>query len=447
MYAIVSSKKTSEQWQKAVLSLRDKYAAKWQDKIHVIQFEDDVKGALPELRRLRPSFCCFLAIYSECSEQFVRSIHSLTREIDPSNPYTDTLWGILTGQEEEDVICTIHQDPLRVRRVLGGTSLNLGKFESGVWYSEGEQGVAFRKKLGSETVSKESCPPDATIDIVAELSSDRDEQNDKGVDMIITSGHATEHDWSIGYSFPSGKLIPLDGNLVGLTLKGEVAPVQCNKNPKIYSACGNCLMGHITEKNCMALAWMHSANVVQMTGYINPTWYGYAGWGIHNYFIDQPGMMTFAESFFANQQSLMVKLNKEYSKCFPKGGDSTLTKDRMTRDYKGLDYDKDSVAFYGDPAYESRLVINRDEWNYIITLTELHSAGISPGWSKRQITVRSKRSGSFHRPPLYIFPCTMSEFKVIEGEAIINCRFILLPLEGKEYSADQEFTAIFAVKL
>ena len=445
MYAVVCSKATNEQWGKAIECLRAKHNAVWGDKVDVIRYNHDVKEALPELQRLRPSYSCFVAVHSECSEQFVRSIHSLTREIDVSNPYTDTLWGILTGQEESDVIRTIQQDALHVKRILGGTGVNLKKFQSGVWYSEGDQGVAFRKKLGSTETVKESCPPDATACIVAELSSNRDEENDKGVDMIITSGHATEQDWSIGYSFPSGKLVPVDGNMYGKTLKGDMLPVKHRNNPKVYSACGNCLMGHITEKNCMALAWMHTSNVVQMTGYINSTWFGYAGWGIHTYFIDNPGMMTFAESFFANQQSLLAKLHREYHQFAGEDGVPS-GKPTLTRECAGLLYDKDSVAFYGDPAYESRLVTKQDEWSYNVTVTKLDPVDVSTGWSKWQIKVRTKRDGSFSRPPVYIFPCTVSEYKVIKGEAVINCRFILLPLAG-HYTADKEFIVEYGVKL
>ncbi|XP_065900433.1 uncharacterized protein [Dysidea avara] len=472
MYAIVCSKKTKEQWHKAVRCLHDKYNVIWPGKVRVIKYDDSVEQALPELQRLRPSYCCFVAIHSECSRSFVRSVHSVTRKIDPSNPFTDTLWGILTGQEEDDVVFAVQQvqDSLCVSRVLGGTGVNLKKFESGVWYSEGEQGVAYRKKLGSAEACKESCAPDATGDIVAELSSDRDEKNDKGVDMVITSGHATEHDWNIGYNFRSGQLIPMDGNICGLTVNGDVIPVQCRKKPKIYSACGNCLMGHISEKNCMALAWMHSANVIQMTGYIVETWFGYAGWGVHKYFINNPGMMTFAESFFANQQSLITKLHKDYpefcdksvgeansvyKKCF---NTKATARKEMTRECSGLLYDQDSLAFYGDPAYEARIAIKKEEWDYDISIMELDPAGLSPGWSKWELKVKTVCHGSFEcpipddkttsfgRPPVFVFPCSMRDFKVLEGEAVINCRFILVSVFGN-YTPGKEFKVVFAVQL
>jgi len=43
---------------------------------------------------------------------------------------------------------------------------------------------------------------------------------------------------------------------------------------------GNCPMGRIRDKQSMALAWMGSAGVNQMIGYIVSTWYGKGGWGI-----------------------------------------------------------------------------------------------------------------------------------------------------------------------
>ena len=71
-------------------------------------------------------------------------------------------------------------------------------------------------------------------------------------------------------------------------------------------------MGHIVDENSMALAWMHSASVVQMTGYIVSTWFGYGGWGVNTYLCEEPGAMTFSEAFFANQQALLYTLHSKY---------------------------------------------------------------------------------------------------------------------------------------
>ena len=56
-------------------------------------------------------------------------------------------------------------------------------------------------------------------------------------------------------------------------------------------------MGHIDDQQAMALAWLKSGGVRQMLGYTVPTWYGYAGWGCLDYFVEQPGRYDFAEAF------------------------------------------------------------------------------------------------------------------------------------------------------
>jgi len=135
-------------------------------------------------------------------------------------------------------------------------------------------------------------------------------------------------------------------------------------------------MGHISDEHCMALGWMHSANVVQMTGYVEPTRFGYGGWGVHKYFINNPGSMSFAEAFFANQQSLVHELHSKYGqdadntlddhssvylRCF---NTSASARKNISRDCSGLIYDKDNIAFYGDPAWRAQLEVNLAVYDY-----------------------------------------------------------------------------------
>lgn len=454
MYAVVSSAVTCEKWKKPIDDLFSKYDKAWPGRVKIVQHDGDLSGALPELQKLRPSFCCFVAMHTECSSDFVRSVHMLTRRIDPTNAYTDTVWGILTGGCEDDVLFSICQkSPLVVRRVMGGTVVNLSKCESGLWYSEGEQSVVFKKRRGCSDVLKEECPPDATEELAMELCKSRSIEHDEGVDMMVTSGHATESDWNIGYSFKSGQFVPRNGLLYGLTLDNRFIPIANNGSPKIYSAAGNCLMGHIDGDNCMALAWMHSAGIVQMTGYIVPTWFGYAGWGVHKYFFNNPGTMNFSEAFFANQQSLLAKLETEYPDALD---EEQFTGVNRSSECMGLLHDQDKVAFYGDPAYDARLLHAESEVDYTTTLSQLNADTLPPRWTKWEIKITTRCHGqfncptpddkltSFGRPPVYVFPCTMKEVRVLEGKAIINCRFILLPLFGK-YKPGQIHRAVFAL--
>ena len=94
MYAIVCSHSTSELWTGAIATLKDKYERRWPGEVYTILYDSkaaDVSTCLSKLREVRPSYCCFVARHSECSRPYVHQIHELTSQIDPSNPYTDTL--------------------------------------------------------------------------------------------------------------------------------------------------------------------------------------------------------------------------------------------------------------------------------------------------------------------------------------------------------------------
>lgn len=456
MYSVVVSKKTREKLNKAVTELFAKYEKRWPGRVTLVEYVDDPMFSLEDLRTLRPSYCCFLTSHHECSRKFVSRVHYLTRQIDPSNPYYDTVWGILTGRNEEDILFAIRQKPLVIRRVLSGTPMNLHNFESGVWYDEGKKGEATRKKIGSNEVLKEECPGDASEEIVRELSALRDIEGGEGVDLVVTSGHASENDWNIGYSFESGKLVAKEGNLCGMTVDGKIIPVTHNGSAKVYSAAGNCLMGHVNNEGCMALSWMHSAGVVQMIGYTVVTWFGYAGWGVHTYFIDNPGLLTFCEAFYANHQSLLAKLYRKYPVALP----GTETPTEQNEECLGLLHDQDKVAFYGDPAYEARLLECKDNNLYTTSIELLPDAneGTSPEWTVCKLSVYTKCHGKFHcsepssefmtfpRPPVFILPCMMREVKVVEGEAVANCRSVLLPLTG-EYIQGQSHSVVVAFRL
>ena len=377
MYTIVCSSKTKSLWPNALEALKLKYSTRWPGKVHIVTYNDrdGIRSCLTELSKLKPSFCCFLAHHSECGREYVQYVNQLTRAIDPSVPYSDTMWGILTGLVEEDILFALKQEPLTVKRTVGNCPIDLEKFDAGVWYSEFEKGVAFRKDAGMSKPMQEVCKGDTTSLIVEELSTEREEE-EKGVDMVITSGHATERDWNIGYAFKSGKFRCHAGQLYGCELSGSKIDVKHTRSPKIFSAAGNCLMGHVSDENCMALGWMHSASVVQMVGYVVPTWFGYGGWGVHKYFINNPGSLTFAEAFFANQQSLLHELHSKYEhhvgttledhervyqQCF--GTDKSVG-DSLPRECAGLLYDCDNMAFYGDPAWEARLTIKPKVCHY-----------------------------------------------------------------------------------
>lgn len=436
-YVIVCSDKAKNEWPHALVALEDKYSSRWPGQVEVITYPHPdamVTQCLPRLSHLRPAYACFMVHYKECSRAFVESVHQLCRRIDPSNVYTDTVWGILTGLEEADLLFAINQtDSLTIRRVLAGTPISLANFESGSWYSELKQCESFHKSRDEETVRKEKCPQDTTGILIDELSKKRDIAAEEGVDMMVTSGHATENDWQIGYNYKNGEFITMSSHMMGKAMDGSLHPVTHNGSPKVLSAAGNCLMGHIKTANSMALAWIHSVGVVQMTGYTVSTWYGYMGWGVHDYLISIPGAYSLAESFYANNQSLIAKLKSKYPKhC---NGTYESLQGKTEHDCLGLLFDKDSVALYGDPAYDARLVSKPEVHPYQVIVSE---TGSDDGWSTYQVIVQVATVPK--RPVVHLYSSSVKSYRLVETElddVVVTCRFVLIPIpdscKGKSY--------------
>jgi zinc protease len=322
----------------------------------------DPASATALLAEVHPRWTAFVARPEEASRRFGIALHRLTRRLD-KDPYTDCLWGIVTGYEAADALRVAKTEGgLEVKRVLsgyGGMNAEDFPFREGMAYSECEQGAACERKPG-QPAAKRACPPDATGEIVDLL-------NCGGPEAVFTSGHASERDWQIGYSFRAGQLRCREGRLLGIDATGKEYPVQ-SPNPKVYLACGNCLAGHIPDRDAMALAWIRSAGVRQLVGYTVSTWHGCVGWGVKDYWVGSQGRLTLAEAFFAAVQADIFELGRRFPQtaaldmdAFGIEGDPGLlgrfaaAHGISEKDNLGLLWDRDTVAFYGDPAWEARV--------------------------------------------------------------------------------------------
>ena len=438
-YAVVVSKPTFDDpaWQKVVKALKRKHQAA------VIQYAGSVAGSRDDLAKAFPRYACFVATPEEAGRSFVVAVHRLTRALD-ADPYTDVFWGILTGYDAADALrIAAYEKPLLITRGAAGTSLDLDAFEQGMWFSEGERGAMFVKRPGA--AGKQKCDDDATGQIVDMLNGFRPQ-------LFLTSGHATTRDWQIGYSFRGGQLRCRDGQLYGLSLDRRELPVD-SPEPKVYMPCGNCLIGGIPDRQCMALAWMHSGGVYQMFGYTVSTFFGYAGWGIRDYFIGQAGRYTLAEAFVANDLALVHELQTRFPGTaganidrFDLERDPTLV-NRLAqehglkeRDELGLLWDRDTVAFYGDPAWEARLAPRRNPaWRQSLTA--------SNGEFRLELATLAG-AGWGGRPVVQFLPRRVSSVKLIEGEAlkpVIADNFILVPMKGA-FETGQVYTIRFTAR-
>lgn len=447
-YCIVVSESTraDSDWKPVTETLVAKHAAE------VLTYSQSVRDVLPKLRQRFPRYICFVCQSREATREFVADVSRLCRQLD-DDPYTDAIWGILTGY---DAACAQRiakqNEPLEIHRVAAGTEVELSLCDEGLWYCELNQGKMVRKSHG-KPVQPETAPADTTKALVDSL-------NDYKAQLFVTSGHATERDWQIGYRYRNGQFRSEKGQLFGLDTHGQRYPIRSD-NPKVYLPVGNCLMGHIDGPDAMALAFLNSAGVNQMIGYTVPSWYGYAGWGLLDYFVEQPGRFTLAEAFYANQQALVNRLatffpeqasaaNDEAEKAMkgavpPAARQAGLSWD----DASGLLYDRDTLAFYGDPAWVARMAAGPLAWDQKLEAKEneyrFEIRGLRNEQTFRPINMNGSQRGG--RPIVQILPHRIQPktVEVTEGadlKPLITDDFLLIPLPAK-FDPGRQYRVVF----
>ncbi len=427
-YLVVASEATAADpgWKAVAGALVSRHDAK------LLTFAGNVSELLPALQANSPRHVAFVATPAEAGAAFVAGVHRLTRAID-DDPYTDCLWGIVTGYTASNALAIVNTPgPLTVERAASGTDIELSLIPEGKWFCELTKGKRVVKEKGGEAATSEG-PADSTFELVDSL-------NDYKPQMFVTSGHATERDWQIGYRYRNGSFRCKNGVLYGLDTAGQRKDVN-SPNPKVYLPIGNCLMGHIDGPDAMALAWMNSAGVVQMAGYTVPTWYGYMGWGLLDYFVEQPGRYTYAEAFFANQQALIHRLVTEFPALVKETPKPGSTNRKVGMDGAGLLHDRDTVAFYGDPAFEARMAAGPLRWEQALveegdgyTLTITPKAGAD---TFKPVNINGSQRGG--RPIVVLLPRrAASGYTIAEGGAsgaVATDDFVLIPNPGPQEMA------------
>jgi len=167
------------------------------------------------------------------------------------------------------------------------------------------------------------------------------------------------------------------------------------------------------------------------------TWHGYGGWGVRDLFVGQPGRYTFAEAFYANAQALIHQLETRFPRTARVNFDRfDLERDprllgRLAaqhglrdRDEMGLLWDRDTVAFYGDPAWEARLAPRPLAWDQRLT----EKGGV------HAFELAANQECAPSRPAFALLPRRIGEAQVTEGadlRPVVTDNFLLLPLPAK----------------
>lgn len=353
--AVDSATADSPEWSKVVEALKTKRSAE------VLRYENikDIDSILPKLREIAPRYVCFLSKPKCAGRPLVVSAARIVRKID-DDPYADAFWGILTGYEASDALRTIALDkPLEIRRIATsqGNAHSLDGWDAGFVSDEGNPTNFWRKVSNDAGTERVLCKTDSSVPMA-------DAFNNIPVDAFMTSGHATEHNWQTIYNKNIAYLLHEKGKLYFMSVADKEKRYINAPSPKIYMGNGNCLIGRIDRRDCMATSFMHSAGVAQMLGYSVSSFYGYMGWGVKNLLFT--GAYSLAESYFLCNQMLLKDIENVDPKLLgvdfnpnanfePMLFIRTLMAKGVKQENCGMMWDRDTVAFYGDPAWRAEL--------------------------------------------------------------------------------------------
>lgn len=413
--AVRQSTLSNKGWRDVVEKLKAKHQGT------ILQYENRLEEILPQLKMANPRYLCFVMAPQEANRDSVISINLLTRQLD-DDPYGDVIWGIVTGYTPGFALKMVSAGRMDIRRGLGKTQVNwLRYLDSGAYYSEAVKNHKFVKSSGQD-LRKVRGPDDTTQEIVNAINSGQ-------VDIMWTSGHASERDWEMGWAFPDGKFFTQNGQLKAHDTSGRDYYIQ-SPHPMAYYAPGNCLIGHINDpQNCMALSWIR-AGAYQFAGYTRESWYGYMGWGVGDYFFLLKDRFTFAESVYLNNQALLFDLKNKTPGI----------------NEAGHLYDRDVFVFYGDPALETRIVPTDELPLYS---QELLFEEIGQNQYRVKFSVRMEKTGKVARPAAAFFPQKIASISGLETNSFkvdTSDNFILMmlaPPSEQELSAGEERYASF----
>ena len=384
-YAIVVSRETLRDagWRGAVNALRSKYEGR------VFPYDyPDLWSVQDAVAAYAPRYLCLVARPSEATRGFVKDSAAFARTLD-DDPYEDAIWAILTGFDAADALRIATARPLEVSRGISHVGSGwLEWLDEGVSWNEGVKNTKYVKVAG-ENLREVAGPDDTTHEMVAELNTGR-------YDVMSSSGHATEHDWHLGYSYPDGTFVSRQGKLVGVACNGLEEGI-VSPNPKVYYSPGNCLIAHAADMDSMVPAWIHSGGANQFFGHVTVQYRTCWAWEVAGYFFNLQGRFSFAESVFFFHQDVIARLEE---------GPDAETRSLLTSD-------RDATVLYGDPAWQARVKSCTEPlYEQALAIEEL-----GDGKVRIDFTVKALRECAPAEPAATFLPIRLKDLSVSRTDA------------------------------
>lgn len=412
-YAIIISEETAAmpEWKAVADKLAEKHGGV------IVPVKDSIFAKLDTLKKIAPRYLAVVARPEEIDRVTVNDLHRLTRSLD-DDPYGDCIWGIITGYAPEDAMRIASEtQPLVMTRAMGTTNIDAGRFSDSMAITDWQPFQYLEQHGSSGKVTpafytkglKEQEEGDASsLGVTPKLT---EYWKQYAPQLFVTASHATQ----FNLEMPFGKGIIVSGNnrlyvldkkqfkefttfLRGVLFNGKEddllsflkrikAPViEAGADPAVWVAAGNCLVGDVKKtKNSIAVTALSRYGFNQLVGYTVPSWYGKGGWGTLGMLFSNHDASSVAEAWYLNNQFILDETMTRFPKLMNvhfNSPDINGIKDDpdfsrgmasagygMGKDQMGLIHDRDTVAFYGDPAWVARLDESRTpspwhiDWN------------------------------------------------------------------------------------
>ena len=331
---------------------------------------------------------------TEINRETVNALHRAARKVD-DDPYGDCIWGIVTGYRASDAQRIAEASkPLNIRRVLSTTNVHHARFEHSYCITDWE-GFPVLEQSGYTEPTKTTytaATPEG-LDIVENGIQDKfaEQLSTQWPQLVVTSSHATP--FNLEMPFGKGLIFSCDNrfHLIGckqfVAFTSALKPAMDGKTEALHSlqeamqfptikpdttqrvwlAAGNCLIGDARNTDqSMVITAMSAYGCNQFVGYTVPSWYGEGGWGTLELFMGNTDGTTLAQAFFLNNQFILHKTMQLEPKLMsiqfnePQIGpilQRDLQNARLAlrreqgKDAMGLVHDRDTLAFFGDPAW------------------------------------------------------------------------------------------------
>lgn len=412
-YTVILTEATAAmpEWKKVADTLVDKYPGA---ELRIIP-EFTVEHCEKALQETQARYAAYVARPEETGRVATNVFHRAARRVD-DDPWGDCMWGVVTGYSANDAQRIADaQKPLIIKRLLSTTNVHYAPFEHSFCITDWT-GSPILEQSGYQEPQSRMIDPESPEGKAGMQSVFGKEMSTQKPQFLVTSSHATQFNLEMPfgkglifssnnrfYQLPEAQLPyfktvlenALHGDtqtLAALAKEENLTGIEPDGITRVWIAAGNCLFGDTHgSKDSMAITALSGYTCNQVVGYTVPSWYGEGGWGTLSMFLSNTAGTSLAEAWFLNNQFILHntmqidnKLMKaefnddriSYQLQISINHSGAALRPDNVRQAVGLVHDRDTVAFYGDPAWSATIDSSHTPAPYSITWNNTNSLTI-----------------------------------------------------------------------